>query len=146
MLESSIITNKMMNWVLVAIYALTTASGLVLLKLGTSDSPIVSMAGGKANWNISALSLAGIALYGVSFLLYTLLISRFDLGYIVPLTTALVYALIFVASFAIFHEVFTTLKIVGILLILGGVILLNTSGAGADIRASSNDITTENSR
>ena len=53
------------------------------------------------------------------------LISKFDLGYIIPLTTALVYVLIFFASFVIFKEAFTALKIVGIVLIVIGVLLLN---------------------
>jgi multidrug transporter EmrE-like cation transporter len=67
----------------------------------------------------------GIALYGTSFLLYTFLISKYDLGYIIPLTTAFVYVLIFFASFFIFKELFTVFKITGIFLILMGIVLLN---------------------
>lgn len=115
----------MTNWFLVSIYAFTTAGGLVLLKLGAKSLPLVSFVGGKTTWNIGILSFTGITLYGISFLLYTFLISRFELGYIVPLTTGLVYILIFLASFAIFNETFTPIKLLAIALIIGGVILLN---------------------
>jgi multidrug transporter EmrE-like cation transporter len=53
------------------------------------------------------------------------LLSKYDLGYIIPLTTALVYMIIFVASYLIFKETFTILKIVGITLIMVGLMLLN---------------------
>jgi multidrug transporter EmrE-like cation transporter len=64
-------------------------------------------------------------LYGTSFVIYTFLIAKYDLGYIIPLTTAIVYVLIFIASFFIFNEVFTALKVIGIVLIVIGVALLN---------------------
>jgi drug/metabolite transporter (DMT)-like permease len=80
---------------------------------------------GKLHFNLNFYAVAGIFLYACSFLLYIYLISKNDLGYIIPLTTALVYIVIFVASYFVFHEVFTATKIVGIMLIVGGLIFLN---------------------
>lgn len=117
-----------MDKILIAAYVIATAGGLVLLKLGTSSAGFVSVVDGKLIWNISLLTLLGIATYGVSFFLYIVLISKFNLGYIVPLTTALVYILVFTASYFIFKENFTIIKVVSIAMIVGGVILLNTSG------------------
>ena len=114
-----------MDKMLIALYVLATSGGLILLKLGSKGLAFVSIVDGKLTWNLSLLTILGILTYGVSFLLYILLISKFSLGFIVPLTTALVYILIFVASFLIFKESFTSLKIVAIILIIGGVILLN---------------------
>lgn len=116
-----------MDKLLILTYVLTTAGGLVLLKLGTNGASLFSMIDGKISWNISLLTILGVLTYGVSFLLYIMLISKFSLGYIVPLTTALVYILVFVASYFIFKEGFSTLKIVAIAMIIGGVILLNTT-------------------
>ena len=114
-----------MDKLLIGAYVLATASGLVLLKLGTSGAGFISIVDGKVVWNIGLISVFGIFLYGISFLLYVVLISKFSLGYIVPLTTALVYVLVFSASYFIFKEAFTALKIAAIVLIISGVILLN---------------------
>lgn len=108
-------------------YVLTTSAGLIVLKLSTSAGFPIAYVNDKLQFNFNLLSVLGVFLYGVSFLLYFYLISKFDLGYIIPLTTALVYILIFIASFLIFHEVFTIAKIIGISLIIIGLIFLNTS-------------------
>ncbi len=105
-------------------YVATTSLGLIILKLSTSTGLPVSYIDGKLSFNINWLSFLGIFLYGVSFLSYFYLISKFDLGYIIPLTTALVYTVIFVASFLIFKEIFTPLKLLGIGLILTGLFFL----------------------
>lgn len=109
------------------IYAITSSIGLVLLKLGGQTGAPISIVDGKPLFNLGPYAIGGIFLYGLSFIIYTYLISKNDLGYIIPVSTALVYVFIFAASFFIFKEVFTAMKIVGICLILGGVVLLNVS-------------------
>jgi len=115
----------MMNILLLVIYILSTSSGLVLLKLGSSSGAPVAIINNSLKFNLNPLVLGGIFLYATSFILYTFLISKYNLGFIIPVTTALVYILIFVASFLIFKETFTVIKIVAIALIIFGVILLN---------------------
>ncbi len=113
---------------LTAFYVIATSSALITLKLGSKGGAPIQIADGKLAFNLSPAVLAGIALYGVGFVLYAYLISKYDLGYIIPLTTALVYIVIFTASFFIFNEVFTITKILGISLILLGLLLLNVNG------------------
>lgn len=108
-----------------AFYVLSTSLGLVFIKLGSSDGFPIKFISGKLSFNLNFYIISGIVLYILSFVLYIYLISRHDLGYIIPLTTAIVYVLIFIASFFIFHEAFTVAKVMGIVLILGGVVLLN---------------------
>ena len=107
------------------IYALTSTAGLVLLKFAGQTGAPISFVDGKLHFNLGILAVSGIFLYGVSFLLYTYLIAKNDLSYIIPVSTALIYIGIFFASYFLFHEALTALKITGILLILGGVVLLN---------------------
>lgn len=118
-----------MNKLLITTYVLATVGGLLLLKLGTSGAGFISIVNGKIVWNLSLLTILGILTYGVSFLLYIILVSKFSLGYIVPLTTALVYILIFIASYFVFKENFTVLKIAAITMIIGGVVLLNVASS-----------------
>lgn len=114
----------MANLILI-VYALTSSLGLILLKLGSKLGAPVSLVDHKLHFNLGTYAISGILLYGLSFIIYTYLISKNDLGYIIPVSTALVYIFIFTASFIVFKEVFTAVKIVGICLILGGVVLLN---------------------
>lgn len=106
-------------------YVISTSSGLILLKLGTTTGLPIAFVENAIKFNLNLYSVLGIILYGCSFLLYIYLISKFDLGFIIPITTALVYILIFAASFVIFKEAFTVMKIAAISLIIFGVILLN---------------------
>lgn len=114
-----------MSKIIILLFVLITSSALIVLKLGTSAGPPIQYLDEKLQFNINPYTVCGILLYGTSFMIYTYLISKYDLGYIIPLTTALVYVIIFVASFVIFKEVFTTLKIFGIVLIVTGLALLN---------------------
>ena len=98
-------------------YILTTSLALIFLKLGSANGALVAMSDGKVQFNFHALSILGIFLYGTSFMLYTYLIAKFDIGFIVPFATAFVYAAVFIASYFIFHEAFTLTKILGITLI-----------------------------
>lgn len=85
----------------------------------------IELLNGKLQLNINAYTVFGVMLYGFSFIVYMYLLSKYNLGYIIPLTTALVYIIIFSASYFIFHEVFTATKIFGIALIVIGLMFLN---------------------
>lgn len=106
-------------------YVLATTSALMLLKFGTKAGAIVHSVDNKLHLNLNWAVVSGVGLYGVSFILYTFLISKYDLGYIIPLATAFVYLAIVVGSFFVFHEVFTPLKILAIVMIVGGLVILN---------------------
>jgi multidrug transporter EmrE-like cation transporter len=114
-----------MSTISLVLYILFSTSGLIAIKLGSEKSTFLEVVGGKVSINTNPFLLLGILFYGISFFLFTYLVAKNDLGYIIPLTTAIVYILIFIASFLIFKETFTPLKIVAITMIILGVILLN---------------------
>lgn len=114
-----------MSKFILALYVLTTSLALIVLKLGTNTGAPISLADSKLHFNVNIYTVAGIILYGISFLTYIYLISKFDLGYIIPVAAAFVYILIFVASYLIFKEVFTVTKILGITFIVVGLIIMN---------------------
>jgi multidrug transporter EmrE-like cation transporter len=111
--------------IIIGIYVLATSLALIFMKLGSTSGAPVSFVNSKVAFNLNPVIILGGCLYVISFSLYTFLIAKYDLGYIIPLGTGLVYLVIFLASFFIFKEAFTITKIVGIILILGGVALLN---------------------
>lgn len=106
-----------------AFYVVVASSGLVLLKLGAVGTPVKWLAG-RISFDISPYALAGVIMYGLSFLVYIYLLSKNDLGFIIPLTTGLVYILIMAASYFIFHETFSAQKIIGIFLVFLGILFL----------------------
>ncbi len=114
-----------MSKIIIAIYVITSSLGLVILKLGAAAGPPISYIQNRLHFNINLYTASGIILYGLSFIFYIYLISKYDLGYIIPLLAAFIYILIFVASYFIFKESFTTTKVVGIVLIISGLIFLN---------------------
>lgn len=110
------------------IYVTTTVGGLVALKKGSVERPPVAFRNNKIVYHFTPLILTGLALYGVSFLSYIYLLSKYDLGYIVPLAAAFVYISLFLCSYFILKEVFTKKKLFGISLIVLGVLVLNMHG------------------
>lgn len=114
-----------MSKIIITVYVLITSLALISLKWGAESNDSISAISNKVNFNINLFVIAGIFLYGFSFLLYMYLISKYDLGYIIPLTAAFIYIVVFIASFIIFKEVFTVTKVIGITLIVAGLIFLN---------------------
>ncbi|OUO93293.1 hypothetical protein [Cloacibacillus sp. An23] len=70
------------------------------------------------------LTLAGIALFGVSFFFMAAALSRSELTFAYPLMSAVVYLVLLAAGFLIFHEKITAARVCGTLLILAGITVL----------------------
>jgi multidrug transporter EmrE-like cation transporter len=115
----------MLSKIIIGLYVITTSFALIMLKLGSTDGSLVSVEGSRLHLNLTAMSIVGGLLYGTSFLIYTFLVAKYDLGFIIPLVTGLVYVFIFVLSFFIFKESFSFIKVLSIALIFTGVTLLS---------------------
>lgn len=114
-----------MKFVMIGIYLILSASGLIFFKLGSENNILCSFTKGILNFKIGYLSILGIICYGCSFVLYLGLVSKYNLSYIVPVTTGIMYIIILVASSVLFKEVITGTHIIGAILVLSGVTLLN---------------------
>lgn len=116
-----------MSKIILTLYVITATSALVFLKLGTASGLPVTISAGKLQLNVNAYVIAGFLIYGVSFLTYMYLISKNDLGYIIPVAAAFVYILLFISSYFVFKESFSALKIAGILFIITGIVCMGLS-------------------
>lgn len=110
---------------LILLYVLISSGALVALRFGASGAPLIFLGLGRHRIEISAISLLGVAMYFISFPIYAFLISRYELGFIIPIATGCIYIVVFSASFFLFNETFNLIKISGIGLILLGVSLLS---------------------
>ena len=68
--------------------------------------------------------LGGIFFYGISFFLYSVVLSRIELSKAYPVSSVAGIIVITVLSILIFHEQYSVSKITGIVLCLAGIILI----------------------
>lgn len=114
-----------MKVLLISIYMFLSASGLILFKKGSQNGLSVILLESGLNLKISYYSILGIISYGCSFLLYLFLVSKYNLSYIVPVTTGLMYVIIFITSVTIFKEKIDLMHIIGAIIVLFGIMLIN---------------------
>ena len=113
-----------MNWLYLVLYIIFSVSGSTLLKFGSSTAAKTLFTLPIVNMNISGFTFIGFIMYGLSFLFYTVLLSKFDLSFISPLTVGLVYVLLMITAFIFFKEEITVFKLIGSSMILVGVLLM----------------------
>lgn len=111
-----------MNFVLIILYIILAVAGSTLIKYGGKMASSFTLP--LVNVHISLISVFGIFCYGLSFLFYVLLLNKFDLSFISPVTIGLVYVLLMITAVIFFKENFTIVKVMGCLLIIVGVLLI----------------------
>lgn len=115
-----------MNYLLSVLYLLFTTSGVIFMKLG-GDSLKISFSDGFV-FKIGFLTLLGFVFYLCSFIIWQKLLVTYNLSFVIPVLTGLVQILSVIAAFIIFKEPITVFKILGIILIIGGIALLSVKG------------------
>ncbi|MDD6236594.1 MAG: hypothetical protein PUB00_04350 [Clostridiales bacterium] len=113
-----------MLYLLSVIYILLSASGLVLFKLGSQKGMEIGISAGVFHFKIGIVSLLGMVCYIMSFVLYLILVSKFDLNKIYPITTGCIFVCVMLGSFLVLKENIGIVQIIGSAAILIGVVLL----------------------
>jgi len=113
-----------MKILLIGIYLLLTTSGLVLMKLGGNTGTLL-MKEGIFSFSMSLVSGLGFVCYILSFLLFTKIVSMFNLSYIYPISAGIVQILTLIASAFILKETISTQGIIGAIIIIIGIIIMN---------------------
>ena len=113
-----------MNIILIALYVIFAVGGSTLIKYGGLSKVATLFTLPVVNVNFSLVSLFGIVFYGFSFVLYILLLNKFDLSFISPVTIGIVYVLLMVTASVVFGEQFTVVKTIGCAMILAGILLV----------------------
>jgi len=109
---------------LIIIYFSLSISGLILIKLGGAGTSL-SLESKLIKISLSPISLAGLASYMVSFMLWIVIIQLYDVSYIVPFSTGIITLLLFVSGIVFFKETFSFRKLVGLIFIVIGVTLIH---------------------
>jgi len=114
-----------MKYLLIFIYLILTVSGLILYKKGANSEFFIGFNNGFLNLKLSVISIFGLVCYLLSFLMYMLILPKFDLNFIYPIMTAISYVSIYVLSIFILNEQVTVLGLVGSFIIMIGVFIAN---------------------
>lgn len=115
--------------ILFIVYVILSTAGLILFKLGgTTGAQSATYINSVLSVSISIKSVLGIICYGVSFILWLLIVQKSDLSYIYPLSVAVINVLILTGSYFFLEESITIWKMVGIVLIVTGIFVMNIKG------------------
>ena len=107
----------MLFWLYLLIAILTEVVGTSLMKVSQGLTRLLP-------------TIFMFLLYGISFVFMALALKKIEVGIAYAIWSGLGTALIAMIGIAWFRESFTIPKLVGIVLIIGGVVLLNLKGAG----------------
>ena len=109
----------------IVVYAIISALGITLLKIGSGYEDFIKIVVLSKEFGISTLSLLGVMCYGISFLIYINLVSKYDMAYLYAIATGSVQVLLIAAMSLVFHQKFNAYSLLGSALIVLGIILLN---------------------
>jgi multidrug transporter EmrE-like cation transporter len=125
---SAFLTTPLGKWIGIVVTVIIGAVAQTMMKLGTrqlgefGDMPLGQY---LSKLMLSPLILVAIASYGLGVILYMFLLSRLDLSFLYPVMTALgVVAATFVSA-AFLHEEVSPGRILGIVVVLGGVYIIS---------------------
>lgn len=114
----------MIKYILCIAYILFSVSGLTLIKMGSSQTensiliPIIEVF-------VSKWSFIGIICYGMSFCLYLGVVSKFDLGLIIPFVGGIINILILCTSYFVLKEKLSANMVVGAVIVTIGIVIMN---------------------
>ncbi len=114
-----------MRYLLCVVYIFFSVSGLTLIKIGSNQPASMGICIPIIDLVISKQTILGIICYGISFCLYLGVVSKFDLGLIIPILGGIVNILIVIISFSILKERITMNMVLGALIISIGIIIMN---------------------
>lgn len=115
----------MLKYAVCVVYIIFSVSGLTLVKMGSLHSDKVFFTVPIIDVPINLWSLGGVVCYGISFLLYLGVITKFDLGVINPLLGGIVNILIVVMAFFVLKENLTINMLVGAFVVTVGIVIMN---------------------
>ena len=107
---------------LLIIYIFFALCGMTLIKMGNSSSN--GMIVMPCGYNLSVKMIAGIFFYGLSFLMYALIISKMQISLALPIVSAVNSVGIVLIGMIIFKETLNKGQILGVVTVIIGVLLI----------------------
>ena len=109
--------------VLCMLYIFFSLSGMTFIKMGAENQgymvtfPVIGM-------GLPGKMLFGMLLYGVSFLLYVVCITKMQIGITIPLLAAINSCLIVVIGIVVFKEKMNAVQALGVFTVIAGALVI----------------------
>lgn len=110
--------------ILVILYLILTILGLIFMKLGGNTGTIL-FENNSFFFSMSLISLIGFISYIASFLLFTNIVVKFNLSYIMPITAGVIQVLTLLSGYLIFNENVSINGMAGVVLVIIGIVIMN---------------------
>lgn len=114
-----------MEKILFIVYLCLSIGGMILVKIGVSNPLSIVLKSGNLSVSAGFVTITGLILYIGSFLIWTKLVTMYDLSYFVPLAAAITQVVVLILAVVFFKESITLLQFIGILFAVTGIILMN---------------------
>lgn len=106
------------------IYLILSTLGMTFIKMGGEDLNLV-LSKSIFQFRIGIIGILGIVFYLISFGLWIIILSKYNLSFISPLASGLAYILIILSSKFLLKENISSYQYIGITIILIGIVLMN---------------------
>ena len=108
----------------ISAYLFFAISGATLMKYGGLEHVKKIFTIPLINMEISFITIMGFACYGISFILYFIILSKYNISFVSIFSVGVIYILLMIVAFLVFKEPITTTKIVGSAIMLIGIAIL----------------------
>lgn len=105
-------------------YLILSTLGMTFIKMGGEDLNFV-LSKSIFQFRIGIIGIVGIIFYFISFGLWIIILSKYNLSFISPIASGLAYILIILSSKFLLKESINSYQYLGIVIILIGVVLMN---------------------
>jgi len=112
-----------MKYLLCGIYLILSVAGLTFMKLGAMDSENILFS--VFNISFTWKSILGYLFYAISFLIYSVVITKFDLSYIIPIVGGIANVMVLLVGVGVLNEVISGKSLLGTGFIIVGIFLMN---------------------
>ncbi len=113
----------------VLIYACLSAAGLTMIKMGLGKGSTLVFSKAGFSLSFSWISVIGMCLYIMSFLMSLVVMKSMDLSVFYPLSAGLIYILVCILSVVMLKDRIGMTQLVGMVVILAGILIMNLPGA-----------------
>lgn len=114
----------MVFYALFVCYVLLSTLGLLLIKLG-GNGTMFALEPQTISMQIDFRYAIGLACYILSFLLFTVILSKRELSWIYPVSAGIINIVSVILGVAVLKETVSSTEIVGITLVIAGTILMS---------------------
>lgn len=98
---------------------------MALIKMSSLSKTVYLFIIPYINFKVSWILLLGYFCYGLSFLIFSFIITKYRLGLMVPILSGILNIVILIFAVVLFHEKFSWNMMVGVILVAFGIIIMN---------------------